>query len=49
VLSVVCLLSQRMSPEPSQQQFRIANVRFGSKADIKACLSDVPFTPNSGH
>src|SRR5690242_6273876 len=24
------------------------NVPFGSKADIKACLRDVRFTPNSG-
>jgi hypothetical protein len=26
-----------------------ADVRFGSKADIKACLRDVRFTPKSGH
>jgi len=26
-----------------------ADVRFGSKADIQPCLSDVRFTPNSGH
>src|SRR5436305_14164601 len=25
------------------------NVRFGSEADISACLSDVRFTPKSGH
>ena len=25
------------------------NVRFGSKADIEACLRDVRFTPKSGH
>jgi hypothetical protein len=24
-------------------------IRFGSKADIKACLRDVRFTPQSGH
>jgi hypothetical protein len=28
---------------------RVLNVRFGSKADIAACLSDVRFTPESGH
>ena len=28
---------------------RIGNVRFGSKADISACVSDVRFTPKSGH
>ena len=27
----------------------LANVRFGSKADISACLYDVRFTPESGH
>jgi hypothetical protein len=27
----------------------IANVRFGSKADIGAYRSDVRFTPESGH
>src|SRR5262249_31560116 len=27
----------------------IGDVRFGSKADIEACLRDVRFTPNSGH
>jgi hypothetical protein len=27
----------------------IAHVRFGSKADISACLSNVRFTPKSGH
>jgi hypothetical protein len=26
-----------------------ANVRFGSKADIPQCKSDVRFTPKSGH
>jgi len=25
------------------------DVRFGSKADIEACLRDVRFTPKSGH
>jgi hypothetical protein len=27
----------------------MANVRFGSEADIGACLHDVRFTPESGH
>jgi hypothetical protein len=27
----------------------IANVRFGSKADIRACPFNVRFTPKSGH
>jgi hypothetical protein len=27
----------------------ISHVRFGSKADIRQYLSDVRFTPNSGH
>jgi len=31
------------------QQHAEANVRFGSKADIKACPRDVRFTPKSGH
>jgi hypothetical protein len=31
------------------QQSLGSNVRFGSKADIQPCLSDVRFTPNSGH
>ncbi len=26
-----------------------AHVRFGSKADIESCVSDVRFTPKSGH
>ena len=29
--------------------FLLADVRFGSLADIAACLSDVRFTPESGH
>src|SRR5262249_54784766 len=33
----------------AQQQFCEAHVRFGSKADISECPSDVCFTPNSGH
>jgi hypothetical protein len=33
----------------AQQQFCEAHVRFGSKADIEACPSDVRFTPKSGH
>ena len=28
---------------------KLANVRFGSKADIPASQSDVRFTPESGH
>ena len=28
---------------------RTVDVRFGSKADILRCGSDVRFTPNSGH
>ena len=31
------------------QQSSGPNVRFGSKADISARLSDVRFTPKSGH
>jgi len=27
----------------------MANVRFGSKADISECLANVRFTPESGH
>jgi len=33
----------------ARQQFRAAHVRFGSEADIQPCLSDVRFTPKSGH
>ena len=33
----------------AQQQFRAADVRFGSKADIAECETNVRFTPNSGH
>src|SRR6516164_5052835 len=33
----------------AQQQSCAAHVRFGSKADIAASLSDVRFTPKSGH
>ena len=33
----------------ASQQIQVANVRFGSKADIAAPLSNVRFTPNSGH
>src|SRR6516165_4786422 len=32
---------------PQQPEF--VHVRFGSKADIKACPRDVRFTPKSGH
>jgi hypothetical protein len=28
---------------------RLCDVRFGSKADMTACLCDVRFTPESGH
>ena len=28
---------------------KLADVRFGSKADIVTCLRDVRFTPESGH
>jgi hypothetical protein len=31
------------------QQSSGLNVRFGSKADIEACPSNVRFTPKSGH
>jgi hypothetical protein len=31
------------------QQTSRSNVRFGSKADIEVRLSDVRFTPKSGH
>jgi hypothetical protein len=33
----------------AEQQSRAADVRFGSKADISACPSNVRFTPKSGH
>src|SRR6516165_9897422 len=33
----------------ASQQIQVANVRFGSKADIGALLIDVRFTPKSGH
>ena len=33
----------------ARQQFLAAHVRFGSKADIRARLSNVCFTPKSGH
>jgi len=33
----------------ARQQSRAAHVRFGSKADIQRPLSDVRFTPKSGH
>jgi hypothetical protein len=33
----------------ASQQNWIANVRFGSLADIEARLADVRFTPKSGH
>jgi hypothetical protein len=33
----------------ASQQIWITDVRFGSKADINACLRDVRFTPKSGH
>ena len=34
---------------PFARQQSQDNVRFGSKADIDACPSNVRFTPNSGH
>jgi hypothetical protein len=33
----------------AKQQMSRSNVRFGSEADIQACLSNVRFTPESGH
>src|SRR6516225_9783362 len=33
----------------ASQQIQVADVRFGSKADISECLDDVRFTPKSGH
>jgi hypothetical protein len=33
----------------ASRQIWITDVRFGSKADISECLSDVRFTPKSGH
>src|SRR5262249_48641614 len=36
-------------PHCASRQILAANVRFGSKADIEACLRDVRFTPKSGH
>jgi hypothetical protein len=33
----------------ARQQFCVADVRFGSEADILRDLRDVRFTPNSGH
>jgi hypothetical protein len=38
-----------LSIDLAAQQVSKADVRFGSKADIEACLSDVRFTSNSGH
>ena len=35
--------------EPAARSLPRANVRFGSKADIGACVADVRFTPKSGH
>jgi hypothetical protein len=32
-----------------QGEQRLVNVRFGSKADIQRSLTDVRFTPKSGH
>ncbi|HVI65507.1 MAG TPA: hypothetical protein VM910_23435, partial [Bradyrhizobium sp.] len=36
-------------PDCASQQIRVADVRFGSKADISECPSDVRFTPKSRH
>jgi hypothetical protein len=33
----------------ASQQICMSDVRFGSKADIEACLRDVRFTRKSGH
>src|SRR6516165_10232620 len=33
----------------ASQQIQVADVRFGSKADIGACPGHVRFTPKSGH
>jgi hypothetical protein len=33
----------------ASRQLGVASVRFGSKADIQRRLSDVRFTPKSGH
>ena len=33
----------------ARQQSRAADVRFGSKADITECKTNVRFTPESGH
>jgi len=41
-------LSQPISEERTQY-VRIANVRFGSKADIGEGATDVRFTPKRGH
>jgi hypothetical protein len=32
-----------------QGEQRLVNVRFGSEADIEACLLNVRYTPESGH
>jgi len=40
--------SGRVSCLARQSGF-LANVRFGSKADIQQCLTNVRFTPKSGH
>src|SRR5215472_11362946 len=37
------------APCTALQQNGAAHVRFGSKADIRRCLSDVRFTPKSRH
>jgi len=38
-----------LSPVASGDQRSAFDVRFGSKADIEACIRDVRFTPESGH
>jgi hypothetical protein len=38
-----------LSIDRAAQQVLEANVRFGSKADISECPSDVRFTPKSRH
>src|SRR6516225_3487043 len=42
-------MSIKISAVRSQPSLFVANVRFGSKADIAALPIDVRFTPKSGH
>jgi hypothetical protein len=43
------MLRKRLKPASLPQQGRRADVRFGSKADIRAAKRHVRFTPESGH